>query len=878
MLSDKELKKVKKVEFTSDYEKYYPVKTLTEMGFSRYICDQCKRGFWSIRPRKVCNEPECDQGYSFIGKKLIAKFDYKGGYDLHRKFFEKLGYHHIKRYPVIARWYDKLYFVSAGINIFQPYVVTGEVPPPYQATIEDQFCLRFNDIDNVGITGRHYTGLIMIGHHVFNTPKKKLYFKEEGVKQFTDFFLKKIRIPKRELILHEDVWVGGGNFGPSIEFFAYGLELGNQVYMQYEQLPDGRNRELQTKVIDMGSGAERWAWLSSGKPMSYDVVFPKVMKYLYKAAKVKPNKNILEKFAKWSSILNVDESDDLDKAWKIVSEKTGISLEELKKEIMPLAALYSIADHTRSILVAVNDGELPSNVGGGYNIRNILRRCFSFIDKYKWNIDLKKVMKLHIQEFGKWYKELKKIKNNHVLFEILELEKDRYRKTISDAKKIIQKQDSFDLQKLLTLYESNGITPEFIQQVNPNIKIPANFYAALDELKKKSKSKKEELQFDVAGIKKTKLNYRKDYSKTKFSAKVITVNGPYIILDQTYFYPRSGGQDYDLGTINGIPLKAVWIKNGVVLHELDVHSDFEQKFKEVVKGKKVRCNIDKERRKQLTITHTAVHIVGNAARKVLGNHVNQAGAEKTTEKGKLDITHFKSLSFEEYQKIEKVANQMIKKHIRVSSKLMSRQQAEKKYGVRIYQGGAVPGKELRIIKVGNDVQACGGTHTMNTKAIKFIKFINAERIKDGIVRLEFMVGDKAIKRAQENEKILKEVSKLWDVSYKEIPKTASKFFEEWKDQRKDIKHLKEKFSEQVVRLALDSNKPLVTVELPIEELGLLISLSNKVLLDNKALILVGKNLAYGKSENPSVDISKELSKICRKVDGTAKKAKGFDLI
>ena len=110
----------------------------------------------------------------------------------------------------------------------------------------------------------------MTGHHVFNTPKKHLYFKEEGIEQFYNFFTEVMKIKKSELILHEDIWAGGGNFGPSIEFFAYGLELGNQVYMQFEQLPNGDYRELKTKVIDMGSGAERWAWIGSGETMSYD--------------------------------------------------------------------------------------------------------------------------------------------------------------------------------------------------------------------------------------------------------------------------------------------------------------------------------------------------------------------------------------------------------------------------------------------------------------------------------------------------------------------------------------------------------------------------------------------------------------------------------
>ncbi|MCD6547810.1 MAG: alanine--tRNA ligase [Nanoarchaeota archaeon] len=869
MLSDKELKKKMKQEFFKNYRKYYPTETLEKLGFKRYVCKKCGRGFWSTTPRDVCNDASCDNGYTFIGKKPIKKFGYKEGYDLHVKFMKRFGYKPIKRYPVVARWYDKLYFVAAGINIFQPYVVSGEVPPPHQATLEDQFCLRFNDIENVGITGSHYTGFIMIGHHVFNTPNKFLYFKNEGVEQFTNFFIKALKVPKEKLVLHEDVWVGGGNFGPSIEFFAYGLELGNQVYMQYEQTESGY-RELKTKIIDMGSGAERWAWLSSGMPTSYDAVFPKVLKYLYKKTGTKPNKEIWEKFAQWASILNVDETQDVEKAWEIVSKKTGFSSEELKKEILPISALYSIADHTRTLLVAINDGELPSNVGGGYNLRNILRRCFSFIDKYNWNIDLENIFKLHLKEFGKWYKDLKYPK---ILPDLLSIERERYNKTLQKAQKIIKKivkTNKLDVNTMLKLYESNGITPELIKQIAPDIKLPSNFYNALDELKKKSKKKKEEISIDVSGIPKTILGFREDQDKFEFKAKVIAQIDNFVILDKTYFYPRSGGQDYDLGDINGIKLKSVLIKDGVVLHELQKAHKFDL-------NQIVECRVDKERRMQLTITHSAVHLVGYAARKVLGEHVNQAGSEKTIEKGKLDITHYKPLSFEEFQEIERIANKMIKKAIKVEIMVLPREVAERRYGMQIYQGGAVPGREIRIVKIGKDVQACGGTHVKNTKEIKIIKLLSTERIKDGVVRIEMAVGDKAIERIQKEEKILKELTTLWNVSIEDLPKTAKRFFEEWKNQRNELKKLKEEVSKRIVEEALKRNEKLTVVKLPIDDFGILAKIGQSFKLENKALILIGENFAYGESTTPDIDVKKEIEKLCEKVDGDPKRARGFKL-
>lgn len=866
MLTDKELKKQKIVEFRKDYEKYYPVKTLKKLGLERKICKKCKKPFWGSKNREICGDSFCVGGYTFIGKKVAKNLGYKGAYDAYVNYYKKFGYVPIKRAPVIARWYDQLYFVAAGVNMFQPYVVAGEVPPPAPAVLEDQFCLRFNDTDNVGITGRHYTGFIMTGHHVFNTPKKYVYFKEEGVEQFYNFFTEVLGISEDELVLHEDIWAGGGNFGPSVEFFAYGLELGNQVYMQFEQTEQGP-RELKTRVIDMGSGAERWAWIGSGEIMSYDAVFPEVMKYLYKASGVKRDDEFWKRFAYHAANLNIDEVENIENAWKNLAEQLEVDVETFKKKLYPVAALYSIADHARTVLVAMNDGELPSNVGGGYNLRNLLRRCFSFIDKYGWNIDLEQVFKIHLKEFGKWYTDLKETR---AMVDVLKLEKERYDNTVSEARKIISRLGTkIDIEKLLTFYESNGITPELLSQIAPEMEIPQGFYAALDELKERSRVKKKEFPLDVAEFPKTKNGYREDPRKLKFTATVLGQKGAYIILDKSYFYPRSGGQDFDLGKIDNIPLKAAWTKDGVFLHELEKHHAFK-------KGQKVKCTVDKERRHQLTITHTAVHVVGDAARKVLGEHVNQAGAEKTVEKARLDITHYKTVTFNELQKIEELANQMIKKGVRVKSEILPREEAEKKYGVRIYQGGAVPGKELRILSVGDDVQACGGTHVEDAKDIKFIKLINAERIKDGIVRLEMMVGEKALEKMQEQEKILQDLAKMWDISYNEIPKTAKKFFEEWKEQRKELKELRETLTEQMIALAVKSGQKIVKLDVPTSELGLLIAAANKTKLDNQLLILAGTNVAYARSET-DIDAKAELEKICKKVEGDRKKAKGFGI-
>ena len=150
----------------------------------------------------------------------------------------------IKRYPVVARWRNDVDYVAAGIYCFQPYCVTGELDPPANPLVCPQFCLRFNDLDNIGLTGRHYSGFIMMGNQVFNYPGDYKYFKEECLEFHHRWLTEYLGIHPDEITYIEDVWGGGGNLGPSIEFFVRGLEVGNMVFMQYKTFHDGSREDL----------------------------------------------------------------------------------------------------------------------------------------------------------------------------------------------------------------------------------------------------------------------------------------------------------------------------------------------------------------------------------------------------------------------------------------------------------------------------------------------------------------------------------------------------------------------------------------------------------------------------------------------------------
>ncbi|WXG45350.1 MAG: alanine--tRNA ligase [Candidatus Atabeyarchaeum deiterrae] len=891
-MSLKSFKKQLKQQFSKDYTKFYPTETLKELGFARKMCRVCGNNFWTINPdTETCGDPSCVGGYRFIGSPPTnRKLSYKECWDEFVKVFTKSGHTPINRYPVVARWRDDVYFVEASIYDFQPHVVSGEVDPPANPLIVPQFVLRFNDVDNVGLTGRHYTGFIMVGQHVFNKPGKFIYFKDECVRYNYERLTSGLGIPGEEVTFVEDVWAGGGNFGPSIEYFVRGLELGNQVFMQYEQLPDGSTRTLDTTVIDHGTGLERYPWICNGTPTSYDVVFPKVLDKLFHQTGIKPNMNVLQKFALFSGRFDVTEIDDPELMWRSAASYTGWDVETLKKEISSIRALYSVAEHARSLLVAVHDGALPSNVGGGYNLRYILRRALSLISEYKLNVEFGDVVQWHIDEFGPWFTELRDVGS---LFEILKLEKSRYEQSLEKGRTLVERlvksKKVVSAANLVELYDSHGITPQTVKEIASGygcqVSIPEDFTSMVEE---KHFSKAEESNTprrevpafsptQITGIPETIQLYYEQPRGIEFNARVLKIiNGKFVILDKTMFYPTSGGQEFDTGTINGVKVVGVAKSGNIIVHELSKQAQIEEGT--IVKGK-----IDLERRHALMRHHTATHILNASAREILGPHIWQAGAEKTTKRSRLDITHFRGLTPEEEKKIESLANKVVMENRPVTVTIMGRDQAEKEYGFRLYQGGAVPGRKIRVVEIKDfDVEACGGTHASSTGEVGLIKILSTERIQDGVVRLNFVAGEPAIEHMQKLDDVVKSLGALTGSSLDTVVKTIEKSLEERKEQNRTLLQFQgEMVTMQILKAASSTTEPLVKVNTTIDDLKVVAAIASKMInkeLDRRALIIRAVTFAYGVSANDKVDIRLELSRFCRVVDGDKKEAKGFKLI
>ncbi|MFX1337540.1 MAG: alanine--tRNA ligase [Promethearchaeota archaeon] len=785
--TDKELKKEFKKIASKDPDSYFPTKELKQLGYMRKLC-KCGTYFWTThKDREVCGDPACSGGFQVvIDNPSPIKLSY---IDVWKKIVEVLeprGYKPIKRYPCVARWNPTTEFTIASISAFQPYVITGEVEPPAKKLIIPQFCLRFNDIENVGLTGSHCCGFVMIGQHAFVSPEE--WNQGQLFMDMHDFIHKGVGLAKEEITIHEDSWAGGGSFGCSLEFFSRGVELFNQVYTMFEQTSEGP-RELKLKVLDMGLGQERVAWFSQGTPNMYEAIFPNVLKKLREITKIDLDLDLYNEFSQYSAYLNIDEVDDMDAAWQRVAKEIKIDVKELKRKIMPMTALYSIAEHARSLLFAINDGKLPSNVGGGYNLRVIFRRAISFINKFNWNIDIADVCEWHAEELKELFPEV----SEHLdeIREILNVEKEKFYATKKKAGKILEKilqKGEISTDTLIELYDSNGISPDMVKETAKNynikIKIPDDFYSLVVERHEKVEqihATTKTIELDLEGIPETKSLYYYDYTETSNEAKVLKILDNMVILDQSVAYPTSGGQLHDIGTINGQKFNDVFKQGNHIIHVLEDKPSFKE-------GDTVKVEVDHEWRKQLAQHHTATHIVNAAAREILGSHINQAGAKKTLKNSHLDVTHHEQISNEKLIQIENKANEIVKKGIDLHLDFIPRSEAEKKYGMAIYQGGAVPGKYVRIVEVPSvDVEACGGTHLNNTSETGEIKITKSQKIQDGIVRLTFTAGEATEKLKKRNKKLIAELGTLLNVDSNKIVGRVSELLDKWKRVNKALK-------------------------------------------------------------------------------------------
>jgi len=728
-------------EFSADPEKYYNVKLFQEQGFVRKSCTKCGRFFWTLNAdRDLCPDDGLDT-YSFIGEPPTSKrFDYTQSWKQVEEFFVKNNHTSVSRYPVVCRWRDDLFFTIASVVDFQRVMGSKVVFEfPANPLVVPQTCLRFKDLENVGVTGRHFSSFCMIGQH--SVPDLGGYWKDECVDLDFRLLTNQFGIKKEEVVFVEDVWAGGGSFGPSLEYFVRGLELGNAVFTEF-QGELGQHTTLDQRVIDMGAGLERFAWITMGTPTAYDCCFGPINEKLFNAIGIDSDSEVLKKY--FTEIAKeIDHYDDLNEVRRLAVKNAGITDDQLNKMITPLEGVYLIADHLRTLIFAITDGALPSNVGGGYNLRMMLRRINGTINRLNLKLDIDDLIDTHIDYLKDTYPELDEKRED--VKAILKLESARYEDSKIHMKKKAEKireRGAPSVGELITLYESDGITPEYLKEVDAISEIPSQFYSKLSDLHQ-SEKKKAIAELPLEDLPETETLFYKD-DPMEFDAKVIKVFDDQVVLDRTSFYARGGGQEPDYGSIAGFKVINVDKHADIIVHKLEGGTPKE--------GETVSCKVDETRRANITKNHTSTHIINASSREVLGSWIWQHSAFKDDDHARLDITHHSSLTEQQVKQIEDAANKMVKENHPVNIDYYDRGTAEQKYGFRIYQGGVVPVKSVRIVSIEDkDIEACGGTHVKKTGDIELIKITKTKRIQDGVVRIEFVSGPTAFQYVKDQE-------------------------------------------------------------------------------------------------------------------------------
>ena len=728
--------------FSADPERYYQVKLFEDQGFERKSCTTCNRFFWTLDENRINCPDHSPDTYSFIGNPPTKnRFDYTEAWKQVESFFVKHNHTSVNRYPVVCRWRDDLYFTIASIVDFQRVMGSKVVFEfPANPLIVPQTCLRFKDLENVGVTGRHFSSFCMIGQH--SIPNKDGYWKDECVNLDYNLLTHQFGIEKKEIVFVEDVWEGGGSFGSSLEYFVKGLELGNAVFTEF-QGNLSNYKTLDQRIIDMGAGLERFAWIKMCTRTGYDCCFGPVTKNLVEKIGIDTDSEILVPY--FTEIAkNLENFDDLSLVRKNTMESINLTDDQIAKIITPLEGIYLIIDHIRTLIFAISDGALPSNVGGGYNLRIMLRRVISTMNRLELKFDIGEIIDTQIDYLKKTYPELEETRND--VKRIVEIESDRYESSKERMQKIvsnISKEPA--VSDLIRLYESDGVTPDYLKEMNVISEIPSTFYSRLSELHQ-SKKQNEQINLPLEGIPDTELLFYQQDPK-EFDAIVLSAFEKYVILDKTSFYARGGGQEPDHGTIENFEVVDVTKHGNIVVHETKGGVPKE--------GETVSCTVNSKRRDGITKNHTSTHVINSSARSVLGSWVWQHSAFKDEDHARLDITHHSALDEKEIASIEEAANSIINKNIPITIENLDRGTAEQRYGFRIYQGGIVPVKLVRIVSISDiDVEACGGTHVKKTGDIKQIKITKTKRIQDGVVRIEFTSGDSAVeftKQKQEND-------------------------------------------------------------------------------------------------------------------------------
>jgi len=662
------------------------------------------------------------------------------------KFFESKKHLIIDSAPLVPVNDPTLLWINAGVAPLKKYFDGSKLPPAKRMT-NVQKCIRTNDIENVGLTARHQTFFEMLGNFSIGD-----YFKKEAIswgyelltsKEYFGFDLKdlyftyyptdleakkvwlSLGVPEEKLIPAEDAFweIGEGPCGPCTEVhFDRGesidprspkellgddlendrfLEIWNIVFSQYNSKPGLKRSEypeLPNKNIDTGAGLERITSIFQQTETNFETdLFMPIINHVEKISNVKYEGQ---------------------KEFKI------------------------IADHIRTIVMALSDGATISNEGRGYVLRRLLRRAL----KHARALHLTKpFLHLLVDDVAKIMEVQYPEVNNHldIIKRIILNEEEKFLDTLSEGEKQVMQIISSGVKTIdgklaFKLYDTYGfpieLTEEYASEHNLSVDLEG-FNKELEIQRERSRdARSNEGSMHAQDEKFLKFNEKSlfiGYETLESKSKVIKVFDEGIVFDKTPFYAESGGQVSDIGTVDGFEvLNVIKLPNGQHLHQVDA------KF---VKGQEVLLKVDKEARNQTIKNHSATHLFHKSLKVVLGDHVHQHGSRVSPESLRFDFNNFDFPSEKDILKIEKLVNEEIKKSLPVQVKLMKLDDAKKLGAEALFSEKY--GDEVRVIDMDYSIELCGGTHVNNTSEIGHFAITLVESIGSGIYRVEAITGD-----------------------------------------------------------------------------------------------------------------------------------------
>jgi len=748
-------------------------------------------------------------------------------------FFARNGHEVVASSPLVPRNDPTLMFTNAGMVQFKN-VFTGLEKRPYSRAVTAQKCVRaggkHNDLDNVGYTARHHTFFEMLGNFSFGD-----YFKERALALAWELVAKEYALPKDRLLITvyvddddafnlakkitglpeqrilrirgaDNFWSMGetGPCGPCAEiFYDHGphipggppgspdeagdrfIEIWNLVFMQYEQLADGRRVDLPRPSIDTGMGLERIAAVLQGTHDNYAIDL-------------------------FATLI------------RVIGELTGVDPEGPQK-----ASHRVIADHLRASAFLIADGVLPSNEGRGYVLRRVMRRAMRHAELLGAKEPLMfKLVPALTREMGQAYPEL--IRAEALIEETLKLEETRFRQMLTrglalleEQSKGLKKGDMFDGETAFTLYDTYGfpldLTQDALRARGIGVDL-ASFEDAMERQRAKARASwagsGEAAQEAVWFALRERLGPTEflGYETESAEGEVVALvrdgkevqelkkgESGAVLVNQTPFYGESGGQVGDQGEMRREGVRAAVTDTQKKLGDLFVHF---VKVEEgtLKRGDPILMEVDHARRSAIRRNHSATHLLHEALRQVLGDHVAQKGSLVAPDRLRFDFSHPKPMTGGEIERVEDIANDIVLQNAAVTTRLMAVDDAIASGARALF--GEKYGDEVRVVSmgepVGNEmawsVELCGGTHVKRTGDIGIVSIVGDSGVAAGVRRIEALTGKAARKSAEKQVQIAKSAAAELKVPLEEMPARVAAILDERKKLERDLSDARKKLA------------------------------------------------------------------------------------